>query len=149
VTSNRTAAACIALACALAAPGAAAAALDGAYSGKLYSVGDRGLDRPLKGTKVSFKVKNGKVRTFTASGGIKSCFNAYFNRIWTERLTFAVPSAAIKHNHFRKKYVVRKDGDELGTNTLEGKFSGKQASGTLEQAGGYCKGGYRWSVRHK
>lgn len=134
------------LAIALLVPAAGHPALPGPYEGRLYSSEGSGA---VKGSKVTFRVKAGRVRNFRASGGTSMCLSIIGGvDITFYPLSFAVPSAPIRNNRINKKHVVRRDGEDLATNTLKGVFSGRRASGTLAQDGpGSCRADYRWRAR--
>ena len=136
----------LAVAAALVAAPAAAAAVPGAYEGKLYSSEGTGA---VKGSKVTFKVRSGKVRNFRAKGGTSTCLSIIGGtRLTFYPLSFEVPSAAIRNNRIDKRYVVRRDGEKLATNTLKGRFDGRRVSGTLAQDGpSSCAADYRWRAR--
>jgi hypothetical protein len=134
---------------ALAFPASGFAAAPGAYEGKLYSI-DGGKTVPS--SKVTFKVKGSKLRTFRVRGGISTCVT--LNVITGDLdftfypLAFLVPSAPVAQNKVDREYVVRDDGKAIATDTITGRFSGKSAAGRLRQKGpSSCAASYRWRAR--
>ena len=145
-TSRRLIPAIVALA--LVVPAATDAAKPGRYVGKLYSDSS---GKAVKGSKVTFRAADGKLRKFLVKGGTSSCVSVIGGIQFTfYPLSFEVPSAPIRNNRVDRRYVIREDGEKVATNILKGKFSGRRASGKLRQDGpSGCAAHYDWRAQHK
>ena len=115
---------------ALALATAAAAAPGGKYKGKV--VDDSG--------KVSFKVVGKKIKKFEIDGVYANCgFSGGM------LMTVYVPSAKIKGNKFKARYVPDPDSDFHVI--LKGRFNGSKASGSVKGEG-ICGYEEKWTAKH-
>ena len=94
-------------------PAVALAAPEGNYKGTV--TGDSG--------KVKFKVDGSKVKKFEIDGVYADCYGG------GQLITVFVPQAKIKNNSFKTTYIPDPESDFMVT--LEGKFNGSKASGTV------------------
>lgn len=135
----------------MALPLAANAATPGTYKGKLYTFDTKTKD-PYPNVKVSLKVaKSGKKLTkFTVSAAPLFCLNIFTGEGRAESQAVLVPSARIKAGgKFSRTYVIRKNGEEIGRQILNGKVSGSKASGTIETQSTGCSGTSRFKLKRK
>lgn len=109
-------------------PALAIAAPEGKYKGGV--VGDSG--------KVSFKVEGSKVKRFEIDGVYADCYGG------GQLVTVFVPSAKIKNNSFRTTYIPDEESDFMVT--LEGRFNGSKASGTV-LGEGVCGYEEKWTAK--
>jgi hypothetical protein len=100
-------------AAALLLPATALGAPEGNYKGTV--TGDSG--------KVKFKVDGSKVKKFEIDGVYADCFGGQM------LMSVYVPSAKIKGNSFKTTYIP--DPESEFQVTLEGKFNGSKASGSV------------------
>ena len=132
-------------------PAAADAAKPGKYTGKLYTF-DRSNKDPYPNVKVSLKVsKSGKKLTnFTVSAAPLFCLNIFTGEGRAQSQAVLVPSAKIKGNgKFSRTYVIKKNGEEIGRQVLNGKVSGSRATGTIETQSTGCSGTSRFKLKRK
>jgi len=113
---------------ALIVPALALAAPAGKYKGKVK--GDSG--------KVSFKVKGSKVKNFEIDGVYANCYGG--NML----MSVYVPSAKIKNNKFRRRYVPDQSSDFHVI--LKGSFNGSKASGSVKGEG-VCGYEEKWTAK--
>ena len=127
-------------------PAAAQGAVAGTYRGALYT--DSETVEKWNGSKVSFTVRNGKIRDFKASGATVRCIGSITDYGDNTRSAFSahIATAPIVNQRVNTTEKVMDGDEELGEHTLKGRFSGKRASGTIEQLSYYCSGKYRWRV---
>lgn len=122
-------------------------AQQGSYSGRLYGINDKVLSHPVKGSAVTFSVKNGQLRSFKARGGVSTCvivsfLPPYIPVVHVYPLTFMFPSTRVKSNEVDGTY--RTSGV---TNALKGTFTRRTAAGRIDQAGpSSCAAHYRWKA---
>ena len=132
-------------------PAAANAAPPGKYAGKLYAF-DKSDKKPYKNVKVSLRVaKSGKKLTrFTVTSVPLFCLNVFTGEGRAEFQAVYVPSAKIRPGgKFSRTYVIKKDGQEIGRQILNGRFSGSKASGTIETQSTGCSGTSRFKVKRQ
>jgi hypothetical protein len=115
-------------AAALLLPAVALAAPEGNYKGSV--VGDSG--------KVKFKVDGSKVKKFEIDGVYADCYGG------GQLLTVFVPQAKIKGKSFKTSYIPDDTADFQVT--LEGKFNGSKASGTV-LGEGVCGYEEEWTAK--
>jgi hypothetical protein len=115
-------------AAALLLPAAALAAPEGNYKGSV--TGDSG--------KVKFKVDGSKVKKFEIDGVYADCYGG------GQLVTVFVPSAKIKNNSFKTTYIPDQESDFMVT--LEGRFNGSKASGTV-LGEGVCGYEEEWTAK--
>ena len=109
-------------------PAVALAAPEGKYRGSV--VGDSG--------KVSFKVDGSKVKKFEIDGVYADCYGG------GQLVTVFVPSAKIKNNSFKTTYIPDDSADFQVT--LEGRFNGSKANGTV-LGEGVCGYEEEWTAK--
>jgi hypothetical protein len=108
----------------------ALAAPEGKYSGKVKD----------DGGKVKFKVDGNKVKKFEIDGVYANCYGGGM------LISVHVPSAKIKDNKFRKRYVP--DPEVEFHVILKGSFNGSKASGSVKGEG-VCGYEEKWSAKKK